>query len=192
MQIIGVTGTIGAGKGTIVEYLMKYHDFTHFSVRSYLTGKLVKEGLEVNRDNMVGLANELRAANTPSYIIEELYNLAAKEGKNCVIESIRTIGEVDALRNKDHFYFLAIDANPKVRYERIIERKSETDFISFDEFLANEMREMSSEDANKQNITACIQMADYTLLNNDSFVELREKLDMILADINQQEKKEHD
>ena len=32
--IIGITGTLGAGKGTVVEYLKK-KSFKHYSVRSF-------------------------------------------------------------------------------------------------------------------------------------------------------------
>lgn len=36
MHIIGITGTLGAGKGTIVEYLKDKKGFAHFSVREFL------------------------------------------------------------------------------------------------------------------------------------------------------------
>ena len=34
MIIIGITGTLGAGKGTIVEYLIKNKNFFHFNISS--------------------------------------------------------------------------------------------------------------------------------------------------------------
>ena len=36
MIIIGITGTLGAGKGTIVAYLIETRQFMHYSVRRYL------------------------------------------------------------------------------------------------------------------------------------------------------------
>ena len=60
MIIIGITGTIGAGKGTIVEYLTDKKGFTHYSVRSFLIDEIKKRGFEVNRDSMVLVANDLR------------------------------------------------------------------------------------------------------------------------------------
>ena len=36
MNIIGITGTIGAGKGTIVDYLVKEKGYVHYSVREFL------------------------------------------------------------------------------------------------------------------------------------------------------------
>jgi dephospho-CoA kinase len=177
--IIGITGTIGAGKGTIVEYL-KQKGFNHYSVRAYITEEIVKRGLAVNRDNMVIAGNDLRAKNSPSYIVEQLYEKARKEGKNCIIESVRTIGEVEGLKKKGKFFLFAVDAEPKTRYERIVKRGSETDKITFDVFLENEKREMNGTDPNKQNIGACMKMADHLFQNNGTIKELYNKVEEVL------------
>jgi dephospho-CoA kinase len=183
MIIIGITGTLGAGKGTIVEYLMKEHGFHHYSVRGFLMEELNKRGMPANRDTMVQVANELRAQNTPSYIVEQLYEQAVQSGFNCIIESIRTPGEADALHHKGNFSLLSVDANPETRYARITERKSETDHISFETFLENEKREMSNTDPNKQNLSACIAMSDFQLHNEGSFEALHKQLETILNQI---------
>ncbi|MBR5146904.1 MAG: AAA family ATPase, partial [Bacteroidales bacterium] len=47
MNIIGITGTIGAGKGTIVDYLVKEKGYVHYSVREFLAEEVKKRGLEV-------------------------------------------------------------------------------------------------------------------------------------------------
>ncbi len=184
MQIIGITGTIGAGKGTIVDYLTKHHGYRHFSVRGYLTKIIEERGLELNRDSLVAVANELREKNTPSFIAEELYREAKESGVDCIIESIRTIGEVNALRNKPNFTLFAVDADQRLRYERIVERASATDKISYETFVENEKREMTSDDPNKQNLSACMQLSDYRFVNDGSFDELYKQIDTVLQKIN--------
>lgn len=181
-MIIGITGTLGAGKGTIVEYLQK-KGFKHYSVRAYLTEEIQRRGLPINRDNMVAVGNDLREKNSPSYIIEQLYGIAEKEGGNCVIESVRTPGEADALKKKGEFYLLAVDAKPQTRYDRIIKRQSATDQVSFEEFIANEQREMSSPDPNKQNISKCMAMSDFLLKNDGAFEDLYRQVDEVLEKI---------
>ncbi|PLW97541.1 MAG: hypothetical protein C0593_08305 [Marinilabiliales bacterium] len=180
MIIFGITGTLGAGKGTIVEYLISKYNFEHYSVRAYLIERIEEKGLPVNRDSMVVVANELRASESPSFIIDELHKKAVESGKNCIIESIRTPGEVESLRKKENFWLIAVDADPKVRYERITARKSETDNVSFDAFVENEKREMTSSDPNKQNLSKCIEMADFVIDNSGSLFDLQQKVEDVL------------
>ena len=59
MIILGLTGTLGAGKGTVVEYL-KEKGFAHFSARAYLQEEIARRGLPNNRDSMVTIGNEFR------------------------------------------------------------------------------------------------------------------------------------
>ena len=74
--IIGVTGTLGAGKGTIVDYLVKNKGFIHFSAREDVINKEIeKRGLPITRDNMVLVANDLRKNYGPSYVAEELFKM---------------------------------------------------------------------------------------------------------------------
>lgn len=185
MKIIGITGTMGAGKGTIVDYLMQHHGYRHYSVRGYLIREITQRGMPVNRDSMVIVANDLRARHKPSFIAEELYKEAAANGQNCIIESIRTVGEVNELRSKDDFVLFSVDADRRTRYDRIVKRGSETDFVSFEVFSENEDREMTATDPNKQNVGACMFLADFRFDNNGTFEELYSQIDEILDEINE-------
>jgi dephospho-CoA kinase len=182
MTIIGITGTLGAGKGTVVDYL-ETKGFAHYSARELLIREIERRGLPVNRDNMVIVANDLRASRSPSYIAEALYDEAAAGGKNAVIESLRTEGEIATLRAKGNFLLLAVDADPKLRYERIVARGSETDKISFEKFLADEAREMHATDPTKQNLARCIELADHRLINDGTVKDLCAQVDRILLGI---------
>lgn len=183
MIIIGITGTLGAGKGTIVEYLVHQKGFAHYSVRAFLIEEIQNRGLPVDRDSMVTVANELRTKNSPAFMAEILFERANASGKNCVIESIRTVGEIESLRKKGRFYLFAVDANPALRYKRISQRGSETDQISFDTFLENEKREMLSDDPNHQNISRCIERADFQFSNDGKREELYQQLEIVLNKI---------
>ena len=178
-MIIGITGTLGAGKGTIVEILKK-RGFSHYSVREFLVEEIKKKGLPVNRDSMVLVANNIRRKNSPSYIVEKLYERAKKYGGNSVIESIRAVGEAQALRKKESFYLFSVDADIKKRYERIVKRGLDSDFVSYEKFVEDEKREMENPDPSKQNLIKCIKMSDFRFENNGTINELEKKVEEIL------------
>jgi dephospho-CoA kinase len=183
MKIIGITGTCGAGKGTIVEYLKKERGFKHLSVSGFITEEIVRRGLDVNRDNMRIVGNDLREKYGANYIVEELYNQAKSSGEDTIIESIRCAGEVDALKKKSNFILLAVDLDRKIRYERCQIRGSAKDDVSFEKFVEQEEKEMGNIQRDKQNIALCIEYSDYELDNGGSFEELYLQVDKVLLDM---------
>lgn len=183
MLIIGITGTLGAGKGTIVEYLTGEKEFVHYSVRAWLLEEIRRRRMPENRDSMFNLANDLRTINGPSYVTDQLFYQAQRSGKNCIIESIRTPGEIASLREKGMFFLFAVDADPQIRYQRILLRRSETDRISFKTFIENEARETGTTDPNVQNLQACIDQADFVFRNNTTKEELFKSVEKALDTI---------
>lgn len=181
MLIVGITGTNAAGKGTVVEVLKEDFGFKHLSVREYLAKEVKRKGLEVNRENLIEVANNIRENHSPSYIVEELYKEAKEGNTHVVIESIRTVGEVEALRKKENFVLIAVDADRKTRYERSLKRHSETDNLTYKEFIKTEDREMYSEEKGKQNLRKCIEMADIVIFNDGTLKDLREEIREYIA-----------
>ena len=181
-MIIGITGTLGAGKGTVVEHLVKEHGFEHLSARAFFVAGMEQEGIPINRDTMISYANRLRKEHGPRYVFDSLWERASQKEGNVVIESIRTLAEAGAVKAQPGAVLLAVDADPEIRYKRITERKSALDNVSFEEFLAQEEREMHSDDPNKQNLRGCIERADVIIENNGTLEELHGQIDTILKE----------
>jgi dephospho-CoA kinase len=126
------------------------------------------------------VANDLRANFSPAYIVQQLYLQAEQAEKGAIIESIRAVGEVEALKAHQNFLLLAIDADQKLRYERAMARGNESDHISFEKFQEQERLEMNNDDTTKQNIAKCMEMADFTVYNNGDMSALYQQLDAFI------------
>lgn len=181
-MVIGITGTIGSGKDTLMELLKRDYNFKHYSVREYLIQKLEENGDEVNRLTMSIMANKLREENHTAFLAEELFNMATEQGGNAVIESIRTPGEVEFLKNHSEFVLFAVDADPNLRYERVQERKSVTDRIDFNTFMSEEQKEMQNDEPHMQNLAMCIRVSDYKFRNNSTVEMFYKKISKVLEE----------
>ena len=179
-MLIGITGTNGSGKGTVVEYL-KTKGFTHYSARSVFIKEVERQGLPIDRDTIVAVANELRSKFGPAYIVETLLIKALADGGDAVIESIRTVGEAQSLKEAGGV-LVAVDAEPRLRYDRVLLRGSETDHIDFDTFIAQEQRELRSDDPTRQNILGVVALADFKVTNNGSRELLGKEIEHVLTE----------
>ncbi len=178
-MIIGITGTLGAGKGTVVEYL-KTKGFTHYSASGFITEEIVRRALPVNRDTMREVADSLREMHGPGYITNELLARAAQTGGDAVIESIRSVGEAENLKNHGAILW-AVDADIRTRYERITKRKSEKDSVTFEHFVEQEKQESDNTEPFKMNLPKCIAMADAVITNDGTQEELFTQVESALS-----------
>jgi len=88
------------------------------------------------------------------------------------------------LRSQDvPFYLFSVDALPEVRYERVRQRQSETDFVSLKKFLEQEKLELSSSDLNHQNLLGCMAASDYKFDNSGSIEDLQKQIDEVMEKI---------
>lgn len=178
-MIIGLTGSFGAGKGCVADYLVQQKGFAHYSARTFITKEIEKRGLLVSRDSMIEVANDLRKMHGPTYIFEQLVNMAKEHEGNAVVESVRAVAEAKYI--KEHGgVVLGVDADPQVRYERIVKRGSETDHVTFEEWHAQEVRESNPDDPTKQDIFGALRESNCIIMNTTTLEELYKEIDSFI------------
>lgn len=181
-MIIGIAGTLGAGKGTVVQYLVEHKGFTHLSVRNFLWEEVDRRCLPRVRDHLSLVANDLRATHGAGYISGELFKRAENLGTDVIIESLHTLGETAFLRQHGAVIF-GVDADIQVRYKRIQGRATETDQVTFEKFKEDNEREIASKDPAQHNIQAVIDSADFVFTNNGTLEELHAQVEEALERI---------
>ncbi len=180
-MILGITGTNGAGKGAVVEYLMG-KGFKHFSASGFITEEIERRGMTANRDSMRLVANDLRLTKHPAYLFESLFERATVAGGDAVLEAPRAIAEGAFLKEKG-VTLIAVDADRKTRYERIARRGSVKDNVTFEEFSEQEDKELAQTEAHDMNIIGVMNMADFTLHNDGSLAELHKQIEAVLTQL---------
>jgi len=179
-MILGITGTDGAGKGAVVKYLVEKKGFTHYSSRALLSEIITQKGGVVTRENLRLMGNKLRKENGNNVLVLlALRKARTEQPANFIIESIRALAEADTLRQAGGI-LLAVDANQNARYRRISGRKSESDNVTFAEFMAQEKLELDDPDPNGMQKAKVIESAEHTIMNEGSLKDLGEQIETFL------------
>ncbi|MGH9340662.1 MAG: deaminase [Acidobacteriota bacterium] len=182
-MIIGLTGANGSGKGTVADFL-KSKGFYYYSLSDVIRDEIRSRNQEITRELLVDTGNELRSKHGAGYLAEKILERLEKD-RNQVVDSFRNPSEVKVFRNGGNFYFVGVEADTEVRFNRLRERGRESDPMEYEEFLALEQREAANPSWQGQQLAACLKMADFTLVNNGSISDLHQKASSLLQQLKQ-------
>lgn len=177
-MIIGLTGKNGAGKGVVADFL-RQRGFIYTSLSDVIRNELKKRSIEITRENLVRIGNELRNQWGPSVLAERVA-LDLDHDKNYVVDSIRNPEEAKALKKRKDFVLLFVDAPVELRFERVKARGRENDPQTLEAFTKLEDAERSSANPNHQQLDQTQILADDFLMNDHSLEKLYEQVIQIL------------
>ena len=177
MKIIGIAGTNGSGKDSLGEILVEHHGYMFISGADFLREEAKKRSLPIEREVLRTISAEWRRKYGLGVLVDkavEIFKQSDKKYKGLVVSPMRNPGEAQHIKNLSGV-LIWVDADPKVRYERITKRQRSTeDQKTFDEFLAEERAEMEhSGDEATLSLSGVKTKADIFIENNGSLEEFQ-------------------
>lgn len=175
--ILGFTGMIASGKDTAVSYLLGKHRGTQVKFSASLTDVLNRMYIPRERENYQVLSTILRE----NFGQDLLSKIVANDVKNAstdlvVIDGIRRPKDIEYLKDIEGFKMIAIEVDPKVRYERLKKRAEKAGDAdkSWDDFQKEDVAE------SEITIPDLMKQADVTIDNNSSLEDFYKQLDNLV------------
>jgi len=175
--LVGLTGRNASGKTTVVQWFAGRGVRT-VSCSDSIRVWLAEQGIEESREALIEGGRELRRRGGSGILAEML--LEALGGGDAVIDSIRTPGEVEALRARDDFILIEVTAGADSRWARARGRARPGDPADRATFVAQEESEEVASDEAGQALVATAEMADLILINEGTVDGLHEDLENLL------------
>ena len=182
--VLGLTGKNASGKGTVAEILKK-KNFTYHSLSDSLRDELKTLKKEETRENLIDIGNKLRAKGGPGVLADKLVPKLNSEN-NHIVDSIRNPLEVISLKKETllrRFFLISVDANSRLRYDRLCSRGRIGDTDSWEKFVEQEKKEENNDDQNKQQLSRTMEMADYNIDNSGTLEELEAQVNKIISSL---------
>jgi len=173
-MLIGLTGRNASGKSTIVNWFSKKGLETS-SCSDSIRAWLAEQNIEPTRDALIEGGRELRRKGGAGILAEMLLDIL--DGKDAVVDSIRTPGEVEALRKRDDFILIEVRANTETRWKRLQSRARTGDPLDKETFLKQERAQAEAKDDAGQALNATAELADLVILNDGTEKELLDDLE---------------
>lgn len=178
--IIGLVGQIACGKGAAKKYLINQFGASDYRFSTILRDVLARLHTKISRENIQTISTCLRQ----TFGEDLLANAMAEDIKNdehrmIVIDGIRRLTDIQHLKEVPGFVLVSIDADEKVRYDRMKLRNENEgdDKKSFEDFQADQQKESEAQ------IPDAMKHADYHIDNNDGFDALEKQVNEIVAKV---------
>lgn len=173
-NIFGLVGSLASGKETTKKYLAEKYNAKDCRFSSILRDVLNRIAVPNSRENLQKVSTVLRANFGENLLARAIAADALKlEADVVVIDGVRRFTDIEHLKDLPNFILVKIDADPKLRYERMKLRNENEgdDKKTFEEFLSDHEAE-----ADKQ-IPEVMKTAKYSIDNSGTFDELYVQID---------------
>ncbi len=174
--VIGLSGRIGAGKGTIADYLSSKYSAESRRFSDILIDLLKRLHLLPEREYLQKMGATLRSIFGDDVLVKALQkDLEEAQSRIIMVDGVRYPNEVEMLRTFKNSLLLFVDAPPEIRFKRVKKRNEKGEgSIDYNEFLRAENRET------ERYLDEVKEMADYRFDNSKTFKDLYKQIDKAL------------
>jgi dephospho-CoA kinase len=179
-RIIGLTGQLGSGKGSVARYLAETYGAAIFKFSTYLSRVLDVMALEQSRDNLIRVSEALRGTFGEDALAHAIArDMTIVHAPMAVVDGLRRPEDLTFLKELPTFLLVAVNATPEIRFSRIRARgeKTDEDNLSWEQFQAHEQR------SPELTIPQTMKLAAHTITNNGTEQELRDQIDALMEKI---------
>jgi len=183
MKVIGLTGTLGAGKKTVKDIIQKRVNCYTVTLSDIIKAEAERKKGTLDRVTLQNMGNDLRRQYGPHVLAMLAVDYLPRQKEFIVIDGIRNPAEAEYLKKRygDNFKLVAVTAQEQVRFERLLKRGEKKDPKTWEEFLEMDKRDRGEgEPLYGQQTDKCLQIADFTIVNEGSLEDLENQVDNIL------------
>lgn len=179
MIVLGITGTIGSGKGVVSDYLHKKHGFKVFNMGDIARDLARKEGKKGTRKNLQNIYVKYKSKFSKNYFIKKMVEKVKSSGfERVIIDGVRGPWDYDVPKKEfgKEFRLIKVDAEPELRFKRMKKRRRVGFPKTIEKFREEEKREYSIFKMEKT-----FEKADFIFDNSSSVEELHKQIDKFIT-----------
>jgi len=181
---LGLTGTLNGGKGTVAKILKEY-GFETKGFGDEVRKEATLRGIPHRREDLQRLGARLRVEQGVDVWCMRI-QAQMLSGANYGIDGIRYLEDDDFFREMGDFKLISVDAPIKRRYDWSVARGYERDASrTFEQFKLDNDNDLGLNGLDcGQNVSACMEIADYHIWNGGDKNQLRMAVEGILEKLN--------
>ena len=182
VKVIGILGPMGSGKTTAAKFIQDKFGYTLITMGDLVRKLAAEKGLPPTRENLQKIQKIYTSRYGDTYFINEVIReMRNKKLEKVIIDGMRRVCDVTVPLEefKDNILLILIDANPKIRFERIQKRGRPGAPKTFEEFQRQEKREFEL-----FNFTKSFSFAHVTIENNNGLDEFYRQIEEVAKKYN--------
>lgn len=177
--ILGIAGEMGSGKGTVAKHVVAEYGASTRRFSTILRDLLDRVYVEQTRENIANISTALRKTFGEDLLAKAMYHDTQNDASEIVVvDGVRRLADIAYLRELPQFKLIYVEADMRIRYERIIKRGENADDLTktFEEFQKDHELETELQIRDLKNY------ANYVMDNDGTYIDLYKQLDEIIKE----------